>query len=153
MYAETRWALPGRLSKPSGACPSPVQVPEIYGWSDFLITVSPSACWPLALPSHLSPSPACSCPLLPAPPGKEHPFLPIAPAARLRCSPFSLRVPSSSSSRVGQSDLLKYSLARLNPNWGVAQVLHQTLLRPTHLPTKPLHSAAASHRQRFPCTS
>lgn len=64
MDTQTCWALPGRLSKPPGACLSPVQVPEIYGWSDFLITVLPSACWPLANPSHLSRSPAapaCSC--------------------------------------------------------------------------------------------
>lgn len=46
-----------QISKPSGACPSPFQVPEIYGWSDFLITVSPSACWPLAPSCHLSLSP------------------------------------------------------------------------------------------------
>lgn len=71
MQAEPRGALPGRLSKPSGACPSPVQVPEIYGWSDFLITVLPSACWPLASPLSPVTQPCCSCPLLPAPPARS----------------------------------------------------------------------------------
>lgn len=88
MHAEPYWALPSGLSKPSGACPSPFQVHEIYGWSDFLITVSPSACWPLAPLCHLSPSPtaparstapfppwplAWGAALVPAVPSPSHP--------------------------------------------------------------------------------
>lgn len=98
MRAETRRALPGSLSKPSGACPSPVQVLEIYGWSDFLITVLPSAQWPLAPPSHLSPSPdapARSCLLLPAPPARSTLSSPlprplVRGAAPVPAGPFSL---------------------------------------------------------------
>jgi len=149
MHAATRWALPGRLSKPSGVCPSPVQVPKIYGWNDFLITVSPSARWPLAPSSHLSPSPAA-----PARATRQGaPFPPHCPSRLSEAQPWFLQVPSPPSSPVGPSDLPNCSSAQLNPNSGVAQVLHQALLWLMHLPTTPLHSGAASHRRRFPCTS
>lgn len=140
MHAQTCWAPPGRLSKPSGACLSPVQVPEIYGWSDFLITVLPSACWPLANPSHLSLSPATpACTTR-----RGAPFPPHCPCRSSEVQPLFLQVSSPSSSRVGQFDLLNYSSAWLNPNSGV---LHQTLLQPMYLPTNPLRSAAASCQQ------
>lgn len=142
MHAETHWASPGRLSKPSGACLSPAQVPEIYGWSDFLIMVLPSACWPLAPSSHLSPSPAAPARAT----QRGAPFPPHCPSRLSEVQSLFLWIPSPSSFRVGPSDLLNYSSAQLNPNSGVPQLLHQTLLRLIHLPTNPLHSAAASHQ-------
>lgn len=149
MRAETRQALPGSLSKPSGACPSPVQVLKIYGWNDFLITVLPSARWPLAPPSHLSPSPdapACSCLRR----RRGAPFPPHCPDRSSEVQPLFLRVPSPSSSWVGYSDLLNYSSAWHNPHPSVTQVLHPTLLRPMHLPTDPFTPLLPPIRGDFP---
>lgn len=121
-------ALGSQADFPSHLGLARLQVPEIYGWGVFLIAVSPSACWPLAPPSHLSLSPAAPARAT----GRRAPFPPHCPGHWCEVQPLFLPVPSPSPSWEGRSDLLNCWSAGLNPHADVTQVLHRRIFPPTH---------------------